>query len=201
LVGGQIGGTIGTAIAPGLGTIIGGVAGAIAGTIGGMFLGEDIKKRHILQARQAFDSSLQKLGSTYLENPARFRELTEVFLSYEAEYVTNFKATRRRLFRYSMPWRIAWPDEKLILLQETVRLAENRLGAVKQGTIDAMDRLNYMQAAGKSHDLGVILWSNAALREQLDLRADLVANLEAEHDKLAHELTQLHGMQLQAAPA
>jgi hypothetical protein len=75
------------------------------------------------------------------------------------------------------------------------------LGAVKQGTIDALDRLNYMLAAGKSHDLGVILWSNAALRDQLDLSEDLVAGLEEEHDKLAHELTQLHGQQLQAMPA
>ncbi len=201
IVGGQIGGVIGTAIAPGLGTLIGGVAGAVAGTIGGMFLGEDIKKRHILQARQSFDSSLQTLGSTYLENPVRFRELTEVFLEHEAEYITNFKATRRRLFRYSTPWRIAWPDQKLILLQETVHLAEKRLGAVKQEIIDAIDRLNYMQATGKSHDLGVILWSNAALRDQLDPDPELVARLEGEHDKLSHELIQLHGQELQAVPA
>lgn len=201
IIGGQIGGIVGTAIAPGLGTIIGGVAGAIAGTLGGMLLGEDIKKRHVKKAKETFDVGLDTLGRLYLEDPVRYKQLTGVFIENEREYTNNLRATRQRLLSYSMPWRLVWPDQKLILLQETVHLAEDRLGSIKQGTIDAIDRLNYMRETEQNHELGVLLWSNPALRDQLHPDGELVLTLETAQDKLRHELVQLQGQDAQGAAA
>lgn len=193
LAGGQLGGLIGTAIAPGVGTIVGGVIGAIGGTLGGMLLGEDIKKRHVKKAQETFDASLETFGKTYLKDPVRYKQLTSVFMENEREYTDNLKATRQRLLRYSMSWRVVWPDQKLVLLQETVRLAEDRLGSIKQGTVDAIDRLNYMRETDQHHELGILLWSNPALRDQLHPDAELVQTLELSQDKLRHELIQLQG--------
>jgi hypothetical protein len=193
LIGGQIGGVIGTAIVPGIGTIIGGVTGAIAGTVGGMFLGEDIKKRHVKKAREMFDATLVQLGDMYLKDPVRFKRLTSVFVENEREYTENLQAMRRRLNQHAIPFRVIWPDQKLVLLQETVHLAENRLSTIKQGTIDAVDRLNYMRETDQNHELGVILWSNAALRDQLAPDPELVQSLELTHERLRRELVQLQG--------
>lgn len=191
LVGGQIGGIVGTAIVPGIGTIIGGVAGAIAGTLAGMRVGEDVKKRHVRQARQQFDELLEDLGRDYLEDPVRYKALSSVFMEHERDYIESLKETRGRLRRYAMPWRVAWPDQKLILLQETVRLAEDRLGNVRQGTIEALDRLDFMRLRGSNHELGVILWSNPALREQISPDMSLVSKLEETQTHLSREVHQL----------
>ncbi len=190
LVGGQLGGVIGTAVVPGVGTILGGVVGAIGGTIAGMRLGEDIKKRHVRQARQQFDDLLAQLGREYLEDPIRYQQLSNVFVEHEREYMQSLKETRRRLRRYASPLRVLWPDQKLILLQETVRLAENRIGSVRQGTVEALERLDFMQVRGQNHELGVILWSNPALREQVKPDSGLVVRLEETQLRLARELAQ-----------
>lgn len=201
LIGGQIGGIIGTAVAPGLGTILGGVAGAVAGTLGGMLLGEDIKKRHVRKAKEQFDTSLALLGRTYLQDPVKFRQLTNVFEAQEIEYVKNLNATKFRLRQHAMPWRVAWPDQKLILLEETVKLAERRLDGIKQGTIDAVDRLTYMRETDQDQELGIILWSNPALREQVTPDAGLIDSLEETNDKLRQELVHLQGPVGQGAAA
>jgi hypothetical protein len=87
--------------------------------------------------------------------------------------------------------RIIWPDQKLILLEETVRLAEDRVGNIRQGTIEALERLDFMQVRGQNHELGVILWSNPALREQVKPDATLVTRLEEIQNRLARELMHL----------
>jgi len=201
LIGGQLGGVVGTAIAPGVGTILGAIGGAIAGTVGGMFLGEDIKRRHVKKAREEFDLLLEGFGTSYLQDPVRFKQLSGVFVENEHAYATNLRATRRRMIGHAAPFRFVWPDEKLVLLQETVRLAENRLSSIKQGTIDAIDRLAYMRETGQNHELGVILWSNGALRDQLDPDPALVESLQTTHDKLRHELVQIQGHATEGAPA
>jgi len=199
LIGGQMGGVIGTAIAPGIGTIVGGVAGAIAGTFAGMKVGEDLKQRHVRQARRAFDQALSRLGQAYLEDPARYQQLVDVFVQHERAYQQSLRETRRRLHRHATPWRVAWPDQKLILLQETVRLAEDRLGAVRQGTIEALDRLDFMRLRGQNHELGVVVWSNPALREQLAPDPALVESLQAAHDRLTYEVAQFGAAWQQAS--
>ncbi len=200
LIGSQLGGAAGTAIAPGIGTLLGGVAGAVAGTIGGVLLGEDIKKRHLRQAQRAFEESLEQLGRTYLEEPAAFQRLTGVFVQHERAYVESLRQTRRRLLAYAMPWRIAWPDQKLILLQETVRLAEDRLSSVRQGTIDAIDRLDYMRVRGQNRELGAILWSNPALRDQVDPDPALVQTLDQQQARLRREIAHM-GLSLSESAA
>jgi hypothetical protein len=173
----------------------------VAGTFAGMKVGEDFKKRHVQQARRAFDEALSRLGQTYLEHPSRYNELAGVFTEHERAYVGSLEETRRRLRRHATPWRVAWPDQKLILLQETVRLAENRLDSVRQGTVEALDRLDFMRLRGRNHELGVILWSNPALREELSPDPTLVEPLQESHDRLTREVAHFGGSLQQAGMA
>lgn len=202
LVGGQVGGSLGTMIVPGIGTIIGGVAGAVAGAIGGALIGEEFKQRHIRKAQEQLDQSLETLGRPYLEDAKQFQELTEVFIDQERQYTNNLLATRRRLRRYSLlPWRVIWPNEKLVLLQETVSLAEEKLSEVKQGTIEAVERLNFMRDTGQRRQLGIILWSDPALCQRVTCGGEVVGAVASANDKLRDELTQLGRMLEVLSPA
>jgi hypothetical protein len=193
LAGGQLGGVIGTAIVPGVGTIIGGVAGAVAGAIGGALLGEEIKQRHIHKAQESLNTSLEALGKPYLTEPGGFRDLTGVFVEQERQYVKNVLATRRRMRRYALlPWRIAWPNEKLILLRETVGMAEERLAEIKQGTIEAVERLNFMRDTEQYRQMGIILWSDPALCQQVVCDQEHVEAVASANDRLRQELGQMN---------
>jgi hypothetical protein len=200
LVGGKLGGAVGTAIAPGVGTVIGVVAGAVAGAVGGAVLGEAVKRRHVQKASRDLNESLDRLGEVYLNDINNFDRVKGVFVEHEQKYISSLQETRRRLRRYAMPWRVVWPDEKLVLLQATVRLAEDRLGTVKAGTADAIDRLKFLQAAGKSREMGLLLWNNPALCSEVPCDAGLVSTVREANDRLHHEIAQL-GRQLEAAPA
>jgi hypothetical protein len=199
ILGGQLGGAIGTAMAPGVGTIVGSVAGAVAGAISGAILGEEFKQRHVKQASQKLDSALVSLGELHLDHPGRFRELNEVFIKQEKEYENNLRQMQGRLFRYSLlPWRVVWPNETLVLLQETVRMAQERLAKIKKGALDAVDQLTYMQAKQQHREMGVILWSDPALRTQLTTDPSLISAVEKATEKLRHEVVHL-GVNPQAA--
>ncbi|MBN1310395.1 MAG: hypothetical protein JXB30_03175 [Anaerolineae bacterium] len=201
LVGGQLGGAVGTAVAPGMGTLVGGIAGAVAGAIGGALLGEEFKQRHVKEAQEKLNIAIDDLGVTYLQHPGRFRELTDIFTEQELTYEKNLRAMQWRLTRYQMlPWRAAWPNQKLVLLQETVRMARERLEAIKKGTIDAVDQLTYMRDRRQYRQMGAILWSDPALRQKLDCDPLLISPIERAHDKLRHEVTQL-GTKAQSATA
>jgi len=201
LLGSQIGGAVGSFIVPGVGTIVGGVAGAVAGAIGGAVLGESIKTRHIRKAQSDLDKGLDQLGETYLADPPNYQRLRNVFVKQEAQYLGNLKAIRRKLRRYALlPWRSAWPNHKLVLLGETVRLAEERLGAIKLGTIEAVERLSLMKREKQYRQMGIILWSDPALSAQLNLDAELMGMIEQTNDRLRRELVQM-GKQTAGAPA
>ncbi|MBN1428144.1 MAG: hypothetical protein JXB07_07150 [Anaerolineae bacterium] len=201
LVGGQLGGAVGTAVAPGVGTIVGGIAGAVAGAIGGALLGEEFKQRHIKQAQDKFNATLDELGVTYLQHPGRFRDLTDVFTEQERSYERNLRSMQRRLLHYQLlPWRVAWPDQKLVLLQETVKMARERLTTLKKGTIEAVDQLTYMRDRKQYRQMGVILWSDPALRQQLDCDPRLIGPIEQAHNQLLHEVGQI-GVKTQRATA
>jgi hypothetical protein len=192
LIGGQLGGALGTAIVPGVGTIVGGVAGAVAGAVGGALLGEEIKQRHVRKAQKKLNTSLEDLGKPHLAEPDNFRDLTGVFVEQERQYTRNLLATRRRLRRYSLlPWRIVWPNEKLILLREIVEMAEERLGEVKLGTIEAVERLTFMRDTEQHRQMGIILWSDPALRQRVGCGSEMVDIVAGANDKLRRELTQL----------
>ena len=192
LVGGQVGGTLGTVIVPGVGTIIGGVVGAVAGAVGGALLGEGIKRRHVQKAQRALDEALSDLGQPYLDDAATYRRLAQVFIEQERVFTERALETRRRLRRHKLlPWRIIWPDQKLILLQEMADTAEERLAAIKQETIDTLDRLAYLRDAHKHKELGVILWSTPAMRHELGCDREQVQAIEKANDKLRRELTSL----------
>ncbi|GAB4467943.1 MAG: hypothetical protein Kow00124_01530 [Anaerolineae bacterium] len=192
LLGGQVGGTIGTIIVPGIGTLVGGVIGAVAGAVGGALLGESLKGRHVRGAQHALDESLNRLGETYLADPSNFQRLRQVFIIQEQRYVENLLATRRRLHRYALlPWRVLWPNEKMILLQETVAMAERRLSQIKQGTIEAVERLELMRSTAQHRQMGIILWSDRALCEELGCSDELLNPVEQANTHLRRELTQL----------
>ncbi len=201
LVGGKVGGVVGTAVVPGVGTIVGMVAGAMAGAIGGAALGEVFKRRHVEKATEQLNDSLATLGETYIEDDAKFDLMIDVFRDHEARYVRNLRETKRRARRYAAaPWRTVWPDEKMILLNETVRLAEQRLGSVKAGTVEATDRLRFMRETGQRREMGVMLWSNPALCEEIVCDVELVGAVETANDRLRRELAQL-GLNAEVAAA
>ncbi len=201
LAGSQLGGAIGTAVAPGLGTIVGGIAGAVAGAIGGAIVGEEFKQRHVKGAQQKLDTALTELGAYHLRHPGRFRELTEIFSTQEREYEKNLSEMQWRLASYSLlPWRTIWPNEKLVLLQETVKMAEDRLGTIKKGALEAVDQLTYMRDRSQHKEMGAILWSDPALRQQLTVDSRLVTTVEQSTSKLRHEIGHL-GKLPQAATA
>jgi hypothetical protein len=200
LVGSQIGGAVGTAIAPGVGTIIGSIAGAVAGALGGALLGEEIKGRHIKAAKDRYDAALAELGQLYLDHPGRFRELTEVFTKQEQEYRRNLQSLQWRFFLHClMLWRLIWPDQKLILLEETVRMARERLDGIRRGTLEAIDQLTYMQARKQHRELGLILWGDTALRDELKADPVLIGAVQKTYDQLRHESVQLGNKQSASA--
>jgi hypothetical protein len=201
LLGSQIGGAIGSLIAPGPGTIIGGVAGAVAGAVGGAVLGENIKVHHVKKAQKELDESLTRLGAYYLTDDAHFDALREVFISQERDYIANMKETRRKLRHYSMPWRLAWPDHKLILLQETYKTAEERLDAIKQGTVEAIDRLQFMRDDAQYRKLGAILYSDNALADKVGADAEMLAQVSSISEKLRSELVHIGKPLPDMAPA
>lgn len=200
LIGGKMGGVIGTAIAPGLGTIFGTVAGAVGGAIGGALLGESIKKRHVEKAGRDLNSALERLGAAYLNDDEGFRQLTDVFRAREEGYLRNLRDLKRRLRRYAMPWRLVWPDEKLVLLQETVRLAEQRLGTIREGTVAALDKLAYMRETDQRRELGALLLSNPALCEAIPCDAELVGAAQQANERFRRELQHM-GMLTEGAAA
>lgn len=200
LVGGKVGGVIGTAIVPGVGTVIGTVAGAVGGAIGGALLGETIKKRHVQQASRNLNAALEQLGQAYLRDDDNFERLTGVFREREEHYQHSLREMKRRLRRYAMPWRVAWPDEKLVLLQETVRLAEQRLGGVREGTVDAIDKLRYMRETDQRRELGVMLLSNPALAREIPCDAELIGQAQQANQRLRTELRH-HGLLPEGAAA
>jgi len=192
IAGSQLGGAFGTAVAPGVGTIVGGIAGAVAGAIGGAILGEEFKQRHVKGAQQKVESSLTELGGYHLQHPGRFRELTEVFTTQEQEYQKHLREMQTRLIGYGLlPWRVIWPNDKLVLLQETVKMAEDRLGAIKKGALDAVDQLTYMRDRSQYQEMGAILWSDPALRQQLTLDPKLVMDVDEATGKLRKEVRHL----------
>jgi len=192
IAGGQLGGAIGTALAPGVGTIVGGIAGAVAGAIGGAILGEEFKQRHVKGAQQKVETALTELGGYHLQHPGRFRELTEVFTTQEQAYQKNLREMQTRLIGYGLlPWRVIWPNEKLVLLQETVKMAEDRLGMIKKGALDAVDQLTYMRDRSQYQAMGAILWSDPALRQQLTVEPKLVMDVEEATGKLRKEVKHL----------
>jgi hypothetical protein len=191
LLGGKAGGVIGTLFVPGVGTFVGTVAGAVAGAVGGALLGEAVKKRHVQKVSDALNTSLERLGSEYLDHPGNFERLTDVFREQEADYRSHLRVMRRRAVRYALPWRFVWPDAKLVLLQETVRLAEERLDTVREGTVEAVDRLTFMRTTGQRRELGVMLWSNPALCAELACDGDIVGEVARHNERLRAELRHL----------
>jgi hypothetical protein len=134
------------------------------------------------------------LGEYHLDHPGRFRELTDIFTTQEKEYERNLSAIQWRLVGYGLlPWRIIWPDEKLVLLQETVSMARERLNAIKKGALDAVDQLTYMKDRRQHREMGLILWNDTALRQQLVIEPKLVGEVDEATNKLRHEITQ-HGL-------
>lgn len=200
LIGGKVGGVIGTAIVPGVGTILGAVVGAVGGAIGGALLGESIKKRHVEKASRDLNAALERLGAAYLNDSENFERLTGVFRAREEDYLRNLRDLKRRLRRYALPWRLVWPDEKLVLLQETVRLAERRLGTVREGTVAALDKLAYMRESGQCRELGTLLLSNPALCEAVPCDAELVGAARQANERLRRELQHM-GMLAEGAAA
>jgi hypothetical protein len=191
LAGAKVGGTVGTLVVPGYGTIIGSLVGAVGGAIAGVKLSEEIKRRHVRQAQRELDQALHHLGAPYLQDPVGYRRVTTLFAEQERAAEHNIQATHRQYATYARWWRRLWPDQKLILLQETTREAGERLLGIHQQVRDTLDRVEVLRQQNNFKALGLILWNAPGMCQQLGCAAPLVRAVNTANEQLRHELRQV----------
>jgi hypothetical protein len=191
LAGAKVGGTVGTLVVPGYGTIIGSVVGAVGGAVAGARLGEEIKRRHVRNAQRDLDETLHNLGAPYLLDPVGYRRLRDTFLEQEKAAKRNVKSTRANYKAYARPWRRLWPDQKLILLEETVRESDERLMSVHQQVRDTLERVDVLHQQNNYKALGLILWNAPGMCQRLGCAEILLQDVSSANDRLRSELVQV----------
>jgi hypothetical protein len=191
LAGAKVGGTVGTLVVPGYGTVIGSVVGAVGGAIAGARLSEEIKRRHVRQAQRELDRTLHNLGTPYLEDPVGYRRLQAVFSEQEKNAKRGVEGTRREYTAYACWWRRLWPDQKLVLLQETAREADGRLRNIHQQVRDTLERVEVLRQQNNYKALGLILWNAPGMCRQLDCAEVLLREVDRANERLRHELQQV----------
>jgi len=191
LTGARVGGTVGTLIVPGYGTVVGSVVGAVGGAIAGARLSEEIKRRHVRQAQRKLDETLNNLGAPYLQDPVGYRRLQAAFYEQEKAAKRNVAGTQREYRAYARWWRRIWPDQKLILMQETVRDADDRLASIRQQVRDTLDRVEALRQRDDYRALGLVLWNAPGMCQQLDCAELLVQDVRQANEHLRHELQQV----------
>jgi hypothetical protein len=190
-MGGKVGATVGMLVVPDYGLIIGSVVGAVSGAIAGARLSEAIKHRRVRRAQRELDGALNKLGAPYLQDPVGYRRLSQLFAEQEQRAQHNIQATRQQYTAYARWWRRLWPDQKLILLQETARAADERLLDVHQQIRDTLERVEVLRQQNNYRALGVILWNAPGMRRQLGCPEARVSAVSTANEHLRHELQQL----------
>lgn len=191
LAGAKVGGTVGTLVVPGYGTIIGSVVGAVGGAIAGARLSEEIKRRHVRQAQRELDEALHRLGAPHLQDPVGYRRLQTVFSEQEKAAQRGVAGTRREYASYARWWRRVWPNQKLVLLQETVREADERLLNIRQQVRDTLERVEVLRQQDNYKALGLILWNAPGMCRQLGCAEVLVQEVNWANEQLRHELQQV----------
>jgi hypothetical protein len=191
LTGAKVGGTVGTLVVPGYGTIVGSVVGAVGGAIAGAKLSEEIKRRHVRQAQRKLDVALNNLGAPHLQDPVGYRRLQAAFYEQEKMARRNAARTQREYSAYARWWRRLWPDQKLILLQETVRGADDRLENIHQQVRDTLDRVEALRRRDDYKALGLVLWNAPGMCQQLGCAELLVQDVRLANEHLRHELQQV----------
>jgi hypothetical protein len=191
LAGAKVGGSVGTLVVPGYGSIVGSVLGAVGGAIAGARLSEEIKRRHVRQAHRDLDQALNSLGAPFLQDPVRYRRLRTLVAEQEKQARRNVEGTRRAYRRYARWWRRLWPDQKLILMQETVREADERMSEIQGQIRDTLERVEVLRQRDNYKALGLILWNAPGMCRQLDCAEVLVNDVERANRRLRHELGQV----------
>jgi hypothetical protein len=191
LAGAKMGGTVGTLVVPGYGTIVGSVVGAVGGAIAGAHLSEAIKRRHVRRAQRDLDQALHNLGEPLLRDPVRYRRLKTMLAEQEREAQRNIKATRRQYQAHARWWRRLWPDRKLLLLQETMQEADERLMDIHRQVRDILERIEVLHREKNCKALGVILWNAPEMCERLDCAQPAKKAVEEANDHLRRELQQV----------
>jgi surface antigen len=191
LAGAKVGGTVGTLVVPGYGTIIGSVVGAVGGAVAGARLGEEIKRRHLRKAQRDLDQALHNLGAPHLQDPVGYRRLQAAFAEQEKVARQNVQRTRGTYNDYARWWRRLWPDQKLILLQETVREADDRLLSVHQQIHDTLERVEVLKQQNSYKALGLILWNAPGMCQRLGCQEVLMQGVEHANEQLRSELVQV----------
>jgi surface antigen len=191
LAGAKVGGTVGTLVVPGYGTIIGSVVGAVGGAVAGARLGEEIKRRHVRKAQRDLDQALHNLGAPHLQDPVGYRRLRAAFAEQEKVARQNVQRTQGTYKDYARWWRRLWPDQKLILLQETVREADDRLQSVHQQIYDTLERVEVLKRQNSYKALGLILWNAPGMCQRLGCEEILVQDVGHANEQLRTELVQV----------
>jgi hypothetical protein len=190
-MGSSVGATVGVFTVPAYGIIIGSVVGAVGGAIAGAKLSEKIKHRHVRRRQRELDTALHNLGAPHLQDPVGYRKLTALFAEQEQSAQKNIRATHRQYAAYARWWRRLWPDQKLILLQETVRAADERLLDIRQQVRDTLERVEVLRQQNNYKALGLILWNAPGMCQQLGCARPLVRAVNTANEGLRHELQQL----------
>lgn len=167
------------------------MVGAVGGAIAGARLSEEIKRRHVRQAQRELDFSLNNLGAPYLQDPVGYRRLQAAFYEQEKSAKRNVAGTQREYSAYARWWRRLWPDQKLILLQETVREADHRLENIHQQVRDTLDRVEVLRQRDNYRALGLVLWNAPGMCQQLGCAELLVQDVRLANEHLRHELQQV----------
>ena len=191
LAGAKVGGTMGTLVVPGYGTIIGSVVGAVGGAIAGARLSEEVKRRHVRQAQRELDKALHNLGAPYLQDPVGYRGLKAVFSEQEKSAKRSVQGTRREYATYARWWRRLWPNQKLILLQETVRESDERLLNIHQQIRDTLERVEVLRQQNNYKALGLILWNAPGMCRRLGCAEMLLQEVNRANVRLRHEVQQV----------
>jgi hypothetical protein len=191
LAGAKVGGTVGTLVVPGSGTVVGSVVGAVGGALAGARLGEEIKRRHMRQAERELDQALHNLGAPYMADPVGLRRLQRVFEEQQQTAHENVTITRRQYARHARWWRRLWPDQKLVLLQETVREADARMLEVRQQMRDTLERIEVLRRQENYKALGLVLWNAPTMCRRLGCAQPLVDQVDQANRRLRYELQQV----------
>jgi hypothetical protein len=190
-MGSSVGATVGMFTVPAYGIIIGSVVGAVGGAIAGARLSEKIKHRHVRRSQRELDAALHNLGAPYLQDPVGYRKLTTLFAEQEQSAQRNIRTTQRQYTTHARWWRRLWPDQKLILLQETVRAADERLLDIRQQVRDTLERVEMLRQQNNYKALGLILWNAPGMCQQLGCAMGLVRAVNTANEELRRELQQL----------
>jgi hypothetical protein len=120
-----------------------------------------------------------------------YRRLRAAFTEQDKAAKRNVQRTRQEYDAYARWWRRLWPDEKLVLLEETVREADTRVLEIQQQVFDTLERVEVLRQQNGYKALGLILWNAPGMCQQLGCAEMLLQDVHRANEGLRRELVQV----------